>query len=96
MTKYKPGPGWYRIGDGVYEHTNGARIHMLLMIRLPRKDGGYDFLSSRMSKNAMSIKRCIKINGGNVKRGLMAAATSMMEHRESADINQFLAIGSRR
>lgn len=64
----KPGPGWKHLGDAVYGHENGTRIHVGGLVRKP--DGTIVSLNS-ISEGREGWKQ-IKINGGNRKRGMMA------------------------
>lgn len=74
MKKFGPTNGWKRLGRGVYEHTNNARIHRLGVIRLP----DMTFISLHSCKaECQRGRQLIKINGGNRKRGLMAWAIEL-------------------
>lgn len=64
--KYKPGPGWKEISYPVYE--NGAiRIHVTGSLVK-------SLLLSRTIYVEPKARIYIRINGGNIKRGLMAYA----------------------
>lgn len=71
----RPGNGWKHLGGGVYEHSNGIRMHMLGYIKLPNGD----FLSSSTWPDSNVAARMIMINGGNRRRGLMAWAMAMTQ-----------------
>ena len=67
---YKPGPGWKHLAGPVYEHGNGARVHLLGTVRLP----GGTFINHGARWHGHNMYQFIDINGGNRKRGLMAFA----------------------
>lgn len=61
---------WFSIGSGVYQSETGARIHIGGAILTSKGD----YLSiNRMDQN-QEMLRCIRICGGNRRRGLMLAA----------------------
>lgn len=66
----RPGAGWRHIAGAVYEHTNGTRVHLLGMIRLPNGE----WVSSNKWPESKDADRFVRMNGGNWKRGLMAWA----------------------
>jgi hypothetical protein len=66
----KPGNGWRHLAGPVWEHTNGSRVHVMGLVKLP--DGS--FLSANVYPQCNEAARLIRINGGNRKRGLMAWA----------------------
>jgi hypothetical protein len=68
----RPGAGWTHNGGSVWEHINGARVHLLGLVRLPNGD----FLSANKWPDSREAARMIRINGENRKRGLMAWALS--------------------
>lgn len=68
VSAIRPGPGWKQLSGAVWEHANGTRIHLLGVVRL--SDGTFPSVWSDLK----NLNRCIKINGGNRKRGLMAWA----------------------
>lgn len=66
----RPGPGWKHIAGAVYEYTNGTRVHLLGMIRLPSGD----WVPANKWPESKDADRFVRMNGGNWKRGLMAWA----------------------
>lgn len=69
----RPGKGWISLGSGVYEHTSKIRIHVGGgLIRLQDKT----FLRLNHFDEGNLGSDLIRINGGNVKRGLMAWAAN--------------------
>ena len=68
--KYKPGSGWSHIAGPVWENTDGCRIHLLGLIRLP----DMTYMSANKISEGNEARRFIRINGGNRRRGLMAWA----------------------
>lgn len=65
----RPGVGWKHLAGPVWEHTSGARIHMMGIIRLPDNK---THLSLTDWQDGEMGRRLVRINGGNKKRGLMA------------------------
>lgn len=64
--QYKPGPGWKKLNPAVYE-KGAIRIHV----------GGYlvkSLILGTVVNRRAEAQLLIKVNGGNVKRGLMAYA----------------------
>ena len=72
---YRPRPGWKQISGQVWEHTSGARIHTIGMVRMPN---GKRWWINNWTESQIGHKM-IAINGGNRKRGLMAWAVSLVE-----------------
>ncbi len=70
----RPGNGWRHLAGPVWEHTNGARIHTMGLVRMP---DGATFFSLHKYPDNMEGSRLVKINGGNRKRGLMAWANTL-------------------
>jgi hypothetical protein len=68
----RPGKGWIALGSGVYEHTSKIRIHVGGLVRL--QDG--TFLRLNHFDEGKVGHDLIRINGGNVKRSLMAWAAN--------------------
>jgi hypothetical protein len=66
----RTGPGWRHIAGPVYEHRNGTRVHVGGFVKLPNGD----FLSDSKWPESKDAARMIRINGGNLRRGLMAWA----------------------
>jgi len=69
---YKPGNGWKHISGPVYEHESGVRIHTMGLIKFG--------VNSHADSSTPEIRRYIRINGGNTKRGLMAYAFDKINH----------------
>ena len=65
----RPCNGWKPLGCSVWEHTNGIRIHVGGLIKMP--SGKFHRLNSVAGGMGWQL---VKINGGNRKRGLMAWA----------------------
>lgn len=70
---YRPGPGWQHVGSSVYDHSSGLRIHVLGMCRLP--DG--KVIYGETWPESKSLDRCIRICGGNRRRGVMVWGLSL-------------------
>jgi len=70
----RPGAGWRHLAGPVWEHTSGARIHLMGVIRLPDKT--HLFLNNW--RESELGRKLIRINGGNRKRGLMAWAMNLV------------------
>jgi hypothetical protein len=70
----RPGPGWKYLGSAVWEHTSGTRIAVGGMVRLPNME----FVSGNKWPNYADMGRCIKVNGGNRKRGIMTWALNLL------------------
>lgn len=70
----RPGSGWTHLAGSVWEHTSGARIHTLGIVRMPDKT--YHSLHRAVGDNLG--RRLVQINGGNIKRGLMAWAVNLL------------------
>lgn len=73
---FRPGTGRKNVAGPVRGRINGARVHLLGFVRLP--DGRV--LHANRWKEGLEACRLIRINGGNLKRGLMAWA---MAHSEA-------------
>lgn len=69
----RPGPGWQYLGSSVWEHTSGTRISLLGVVRLP--DMTFRYLTNL--DEGREGWRFIAINGGNIKRGMMAWALNL-------------------
>ena len=67
----RPGAGWKHLAGPIWEHENGARIHVMGVVRMPDK---VTFFSLSKYPEMMEGNRLVRINGGNRKRGLMAWA----------------------
>ena len=66
----RPGAGWRHIAGPVYEHSNGTRVHVGGLVKLPNGS----FLSDSKWPECIDAHRMIRANGGNRRRGLMAWA----------------------
>ncbi len=75
INRSRPGPGWRHIAGPVFGHVSGARIHLSGNIRLPC---GY-WMSLNNLRDWKEIDAAIRINGGSVRRGLMAVAARKAE-----------------
>ena len=76
--KYKPGNGWKKLNESVYEHHNGLRIHVLGLIRLP----DLTYVECTKYPQYPEASRFIKINNNNRKRGLMAYANEINRRKQ--------------
>ena len=68
--QYGPGSGWKYLGGSVWEHDGGSRIHLGGLIRTPSGD----HISLFNWDQSQLGRQLVRINGGNIKRGLMAWA----------------------
>jgi hypothetical protein len=67
MNKHpKPGKGWSHLGDAVWEHVSGVRIHVYGLAGL-----NGEMLYANSWPESKEADRCIRIAGGSRKRGLM-------------------------
>jgi hypothetical protein len=64
----RPGKGWKKLSNTVYEHISGGRIHVGGLLRFPKGD----YLHMDHWPVTQDAYLFIRINGGNRKRGLMA------------------------
>lgn len=71
----RPGLGWKRLAGSVWEHSSGARVHCAGLVKMP--SGVY--YSIRNWAESKGMRKTIAINGGNVKRGLMAWCVSQIK-----------------
>jgi hypothetical protein len=71
MNIMRPGNGWKHLAGPVWGHTNGTRMHTAGMVRLPDRK---TFFSLNKYPESIEGYKYIKMNGGNIKRGLMAWA----------------------
>jgi len=71
----RPGDGWRHIGGPVWEHKSGARIHAMGVIRMPDK---VTFRFMNNTDDCFEGLRFVRANGGNMKRGMMAWARSLV------------------
>lgn len=88
----RPGKGWRHIGGPVYEHSNGTRVHVIGVVKLP--DGRY--LHANKWPECIDAARMISINGGNRRRGLMAWAMTYnvcFEPRASSHVGSKALLG---
>lgn len=65
---YRPGEGWVHLGGAVYEHTTGVRVHVGGLMRTPTGDT----VVGTLWPESRRMDRCIRMNGGNRRRGVMA------------------------
>ena len=79
MTRSKPGPGWTKLGSGVYEHSTGVRIHLLGLARIPGKNRyGAPGIARVFDKpHRATFARIIKEQGGNHRRAMMIWALTI-------------------
>ena len=70
----RPGSGWRHLAGPVWEHNSGARIHTIGLIRLPDKT----YLSLNNLQEGEIGRLLLRINGGNMKRGLMAWVVNLV------------------
>lgn len=68
----RPGAGWKHLAGSVWEHANGARVHTGGLVKFPNGT----FLVSNKWPDCIEADRMVRINGGNIRRGLMAWAMS--------------------
>ena len=68
--KLRPGAGWTYAGGAVWDHANGTRVHVGgLMVRLPT--------GLLIRTPTASMRKAIRVNGGNRKRVIMAYAVTL-------------------
>jgi hypothetical protein len=70
-------PGWSHIAGSVWQHKNGTRIHTLGMVWLP--DGFHYWINTW--PQSVEGWRCVRICGGNMRRGLMLWAQKLWQRR---------------
>lgn len=73
----RPGRGWQQntVTKSIWDHESGMRVHMLGMLRLPNGE-------IRRANQWPAIQladMCIRVAGGNRKRGLMIWALVMLK-----------------
>lgn len=71
----RPGIGWKKLCQSVYEHSSGTRIHCLGIVRFP--DGSYVF--ANRWPECRDVARARKEQGGSMKRGLMVYALTLLK-----------------
>jgi plasmid replication initiation protein len=71
------GPGWRQLSGSVFEHASGVRIHIYGMCLLP--DGECVYRRKRPWDRFMY--QCIRIHGGNRRRGIMAWALRLQAEK---------------
>lgn len=76
MNGYRPGPGWRqnKINTAVWDHYSGMRLHMLGLLRLPNGE----MRQANQWPTSHLANGCIRVAGGNRKRGLMVWAMVML------------------
>ena len=68
--QWKPGPGWTKPGIApVYDHTCGIRVHVFGLLRWEGKE-----VFGNTWPESQNLRRCIRVCGGNRKRGVMVWA----------------------
>lgn len=71
--RQKPGPGWRKLGESVWEHANsGIRIHVGGLVVGARID-----FSANSWPYSHYWRHHTRIAGGNAKRGLMTLALEL-------------------
>ena len=72
----RPGPGWRQNTNtkAVWDHDSGLRLHMLGMVRLPNGE----IRQANQWPTSQLADGCIRVAGGNRKRGLMIWALVML------------------
>jgi len=73
---FRPGKGWKILFGPVWEHSNGTRVHVSGLIRLP----DMSFVHLNRFPEGREGWKYIKICGGNQKRGLMVWAMKLTEN----------------
>jgi hypothetical protein len=76
----RPGPGWTFVGSGVWSHTSGINVHVLGLARMP--DGRIRYEGQWPASGI--ARGCIRMAGGNRKRGLMMWALVLFRISEKA------------
>ncbi len=71
----RPGAGWKHLGGPVWEHSSGARIHAMGVVRMPDK---VTFRSMNNLNDCFEGLRFVRANGGNMRRGMMAWARNLV------------------
>jgi hypothetical protein len=73
----RPGPGWRQntITKSIWDHESGMRLHMLGMLRLPNGE----IRQANQWPTSQLADGCIRVAGGNRKRGLMIWALVMLK-----------------
>jgi len=66
MARIKPGKGWMKLGESVYEHDSGIRVHTYGL--LLRADGSWAY--GTKWPESQELDRCIRMCG-NRRRGVM-------------------------
>ena len=73
----RPGLGWKCLGEPVWEHTSGTRIHWSgPIVRLP------DMTMPPVYPDMRRLNTVIRANGGNRKRGVMAYALTLLTQNQ--------------
>ena len=82
MKAWKPGPGWTKPGIApVYDHTSGIRIHVFGHYRI----GDKLLIDGNAWPESQALGKCIKVCGGNRKRGVMVWAMRTTNERRTRD-----------
>lgn len=76
----KPGNGWVHFGGGVWNHKpTGLRVHVGGLIC---RSGVSEPVSGLAWPECESLDRCIRVAGGNRRRGVMIWAMEWIEYRQ--------------
>lgn len=74
---YTPGLGWTYKGPCVWDHVSGLRIHVYGLCVVA---SGYK-INGRRWPESQELDRCIRIAGGNRRRGTMIWAMKLNSER---------------
>jgi hypothetical protein len=66
----KPGLGWKHVGGAVFDNSDGTRVHVMGLCRLPNGE----LVNGMLWPESRKLDQSVRINGGNRKRGAMAWA----------------------
>lgn len=79
----RPGKGWRQNGHhvAIWDHDSGMRLHLLGLLRLPNGE----LKSASKWPSSIVATGCIRVAGGNRKRGLMLWALVMLRVRKKVD-----------
>lgn len=76
----KPGRGWVHVYGGLWDHAP-TRTQLHVVNGLLRTNGG-SLVSAKLWPNPTDFERCIRIAGGNRKRGAMVWAMEFIEYQQ--------------
>lgn len=71
----RPGPGWHHVGGACYHHSE-VGIHVGGMARFHLSG---NWVNGREWPEEKNLNRCIRVCGGNRKRGTMVWALNLLE-----------------